>query len=66
MGSFFVGWAPWVVELGGEPGPSLLMQSSGSWLAQSADHSETVNRWAGRLQDEFGSNMWSCSTKCFA
>ncbi len=24
---------------------------------QDADHSETMNRWAGRLQDAFGSNM---------
>ena len=33
---------------------------------QSADHSETRNRCAGRLQEEFGSNMWSWSTKSFA
>jgi hypothetical protein len=31
-----------------------------------ADHSETMNRWAGRLQDAFGSNMWSSRTKFFA
>ena len=26
---------------------------------QCADHSETMNRWAGKLHDAFGSNMWS-------
>ena len=34
--------------------------------AQVADHSETMNRWAGRLHDAFGSNMWSWSTKSWA
>ena len=31
-------------------------------VMHSADHSETRNRWAGRLHDAFGSNMWSWRT----
>jgi len=31
-----------------------------------ADHSDTMKRWAGRLQDALGSNMWSWSTKFWA
>jgi hypothetical protein len=31
-----------------------------------ADHSETWNKCWGRLQEEFGSNMWSWSTKFLA
>jgi hypothetical protein len=32
-------------------------------VRQRADHSETMNRWAGRLQEVSGWNMWSWSTK---
>ena len=28
-----------------------------------ADQADTRNRWAGRLQEASGSNIWSCSTK---
>jgi hypothetical protein len=31
-----------------------------------ADHPETANRWAGRLQDVSGWNIWSWRTKFFA
>ena len=43
---------------------SALTQLSGSPLReQRADHSETMNRCAGWLDEEFGSNMWSWRTK---
>ena len=31
-----------------------------------ADHADTMKRWAGRLQEASGSNIWSCSTKFLA
>ena len=37
-----------------------------SFWVQNADHSETRNRWDGRLQEAFGSNMWSWRTKSLA
>jgi hypothetical protein len=46
---------------------SAFVQLIGSFLiVQRADHSETMKRWAGRLQDAFGSNMWSWRTKFLA
>ena len=37
-----------------------------SGTGHDADQPETMARWAGRLQDATGSNMWSCRTKCCA
>jgi hypothetical protein len=42
---------------------SAFTQLNGSRSAHLADHSETMNRCAGRLHDAFGSNMWSWRTK---
>ena len=49
----------------GGPGfcSALLQLNGSSRFVQCADHSETMNRCAGRLHDAFGSNMWSWSTK---
>jgi hypothetical protein len=43
---------------GGEPGAcNALTHDIGFEFSQCADHSETMKRWAGRLQEAFGSNM---------
>ena len=41
---------------------SSFLQLNGFVLVHFADHSETMNRCAGRLHDAFGSNMWSWRT----
>ena len=41
-----------------------LVQEAGLFgSVQSADHSDTRNRWQGKLQEAFGSNIWSWSVK---
>ena len=59
--------------LGEEPSSLSVESAFGFWTSpwhedgsigfvQNADHSETMYRWAGRLQESLGSNIWSWST----